>query len=236
MTATKIDPTSPSLPTVWTLGAITLKRLGRGKTLWIGVGLAMLPVIYAVVMQAVRVHASPGDIFAVEILLLAILPALFVAASLGEELETRTSAYLWSRPIARWALLAGKLCALAPIVVVLMVAGWWIAIEVAVHTMPTAASLVGITAAAVATSLVTAGIATVVPRFAMVLSIGYLLLDLFIGALPFSIDALSITYQARAMAGLSSGDPAFASPAIAMLVVTGIWTAIGLLRIRRLEV
>lgn len=236
--APELEPSTGSLSAVWTLAAITLTRLRRGKAPWIGALIATLPVMYAGAIRIGEFQASPGDVFAIEVLLLAILPAMFVAASLGEELETRTSAYLWSRPIERWALVAGKLCALAPVVVVLMAGSWWIASQLAVHAMPSAASLVAITAATIATSLIAAGIATVVPRFAMVLSIGYLMLDLFLGALPFSIDAVSITHQARAMAGLASGlsGPAYASSAIAMLVITGIWAAIGLLRIRRLEV
>lgn len=231
------ETTPGALSTVWTLAAITLRRLGRGKALWIGILIALMPVLFGVAVRSFQFRVKPDEVFDIQVLLLAILPAMFAGASLGEELESRTSAYLWSRPIARWALVAGKLCALAPVVVVLLVGSWWIAIELALRTTPAAASLVALAAAGFAASLVAAGIATVVPRFAMVLSIGYLLLDLFIGAMPFSIDALSITYQARAMAGLAAGSgPVYASPAIALVVIAGIWTAIGLLRIRRLEV
>jgi ABC-type transport system involved in multi-copper enzyme maturation permease subunit len=232
------EATPGSLSTVWTLAAITLRRLLRGKALWIGLLIALLPVIFGIAVRGGRFHAKPDDVFTIQVLLLAILPPMLAGAPLGEELENRTSAYLWSRPIARWALVAGKLCALAPIVVVLLVAGWSIAIEVAMQTPPTGANLIALAAAGIAASLVAAGIATVVPRFAMVLSIGYMLVDLFIGGLPFSVDALSITWHARAMAGLASGlpGPVFASPTIALALIAGVWTAIGLLRIRRLEV
>ena len=104
---------------VWTLAAVTLKRLGRGKALWIGGLLAALPVLSASVLHARRFAASPDDLFKPTTLLLVLLPAMFIGASLGEEIEDRSSTYLWSRPIARGAVLAGKLCALTPIVIAL---------------------------------------------------------------------------------------------------------------------
>lgn len=232
-----IDPTPRPLSTVRIVAAITLRRLGRGKALWIGAAFAALPAIYAAVVRGFRIRVGPSDLFDFEVLLLAVLPAMFIAASVGEDLEDRTSAYLWSRPIARWALLAGKLCALAPIVAALLVGSLCVAFEAGLHTMPSATSCLALAAGCVATSLISAGIATVVPRHAMALSIGYLLVDQFIGALPFTASWLSITwYQTRAMAGLSGGEPVFAAPAIAMVAIAGIWTAIGVLRIRRLEV
>jgi hypothetical protein len=70
----------------------------------------------------------------------------------------------------------------------------------------------------------------------MALTVGYMLADLFVGAMPFSVQQLSITRQTGALAGFASDAPGIAAPVIGMLVVAGIWTAIGLLRIRRLEV
>lgn len=221
---------------IWTLAGITLKRLGRGKALWIGVVFAVLPLIYAGVAQAGRFAFEARTQFELSALLLAVLPAMFVGASVGEEIEDRTSTYLWSRPIARWAVLAGKLVALTPIVVALIVAGWYAEFEVARRAAPTLASLLALAAGATASSLVVAGIAVIVPRHGTALTIGYMLVDLFIGAMPFSLQALSITYQSRVMAGLSHDPQAFAAPAIAMAVIAGIWIAIGVLRIRRLEV
>jgi ABC-type transport system involved in multi-copper enzyme maturation permease subunit len=216
-----------------TLAGVTLVRLGRGKALWIGAALAALPVVFAAVLQA-RGHASPSELFAPSMLLFAVLPALLVGASVGEEIEERTSTYLWSRPIVRWAVLAGKLLALTPIVVALSVGGWVIASALATAG-PSIASCLGLAAGAVACSLVVAGIAVVVPRHGMALTIAYMLVDLFLGGLPFSLQQLSITYQTRALAGLA-GEPAIAAPLIGLVVIAGAWMAIGLGRIRRIEV
>jgi hypothetical protein len=160
---------------------------------------------------------------------------MFISASIGEEIEERTSTYLWSRPIARWGVIAGKLCALAPIVLVLIVGGWYVAYEIWAGHAPTLASAVALAAGCVGVSLAAAGIATIVPKHGMAFTIAYMLIDLFIGALPFSLRELSITYHTTLLSGLSSEPPQVAAPAISLLVLGGIWSAIAYVRIQRLE-
>jgi len=224
----------PTSAMIRTLVGVTLKRLTRGKALWIAAALAALPVVFATVLAARDRSASPSELFAPTMLLFAVLPALLVGASVGEEIEDRTSTYLWSRPIARWAVLAGKLLALTPIVAALIVGGWAIAGALAAGAPPVAAIL-GVAAGAVATSLVVAGIAVVVPRHGMALTIAYMLVDLFIGELPFSVQQITVSYHTRVLAGLQ-GPSAIAAPLIGLTVIAGVWTAIGLRRIRRIEV
>lgn len=229
----KLVPTT--LSTIWTLAGVTLKRLGRGKALWIGGMFAALPVAYASIVHSRHVTPAPDDLFKIPLLLLAILPAIYIGASIGEELEDRTSTYLWSRPIARGAVLAGKLAALVPIVIALLVGGWFAGIMIWTEAAPSLTSCVALAAGCVAASLVAAGIATVVPKHGMALTIGYMLVDLFIGAMPFSLNALSITNQANVLADLGGATPEIATPLIAMGVIAGLWGAIGVVRIRRLE-
>lgn len=227
----QVPPTSAMIRT---LVGVTLKRLTRGKALWIAALLAALPVGFAAVLAARGRPASPSELFAPSLLLFAVLPALLVGASVGEDIEDRTSTYLWSRPIARWAVLAGKLIALTPIVAALIAGGWAIASALA-GSAPPVAAILGVAAGAVATSLVVAGIAVVVPRHGMALTIAYMLVDLFVGELPASAQQLAVTYHTRVLAGLQ-GPPAIAAPLIGLAVIAGIWTAIGLRRIRRIEV
>jgi ABC-type transport system involved in multi-copper enzyme maturation permease subunit len=224
----------PTSVLIRTLAGVTLKRLTRGKALWIAAVLAALPVVFASVLQARGRPASPSELLAPSLLLFAVLPALLVGASVGEELEDRTSTYLWSRPIVRWAVLAGKLIALTPIVVVLSVGGWVVASVVA-GGAPSVAGGLGLAAGAIASSLVVAGIAVVVPRHGMALTIAYMLVDLFVGELPVSVQQLAVTYHTRVLAGLQ-GPPAIAAPLIGLVAIAGVWTAIGFRRIRRIEV
>jgi ABC-type transport system involved in multi-copper enzyme maturation permease subunit len=224
-----------TISTLRTLAGVTLRRLVRGKALWIGALLCALPAVYAVTVHGRHADASLDSLFRLSLLLLALLPAMFVGASIGEEIEDRTSTYLWSRPIARWAVLAGKLCVLAPIVIALVVAGWVLGVAIWSQALASATSCLALAASGLATSVIAAAIATVVPKHAMAFTIGYLLVDAFIGAMPFSLAGLSIMHQAVELARLSDGPPAIGSAAIAMAVVTGLWGAIGVLRIRRIE-
>ena len=221
---------------IWTLAGVTLKRLGRGMALWISALFTALPLIYAGIAHGGRLQFHPKLQFGFSVLPLALLPAMLVGASIGEEIEQRTATYLWSRPIARWAVLAGKLVALVPIVTALVVASWLASAWIATEQLPPLASSVALAAGAIASSLVVAGIAVLVPKHGTALTIGYMLVDLFVGALPFSLQALSITYQIRVIAGLADDPQAFVTPAIALAAIAGVWTAIGVVRIRRLEV
>jgi ABC-type transport system involved in multi-copper enzyme maturation permease subunit len=224
-----------TLSTMWTLAGVTLKRLGRGKALWIAVLFAALPVAYASIVRTRHMSDSARDLFNVSTLLLAIVPAMFISASIGEEIEERTSTYLWSRPIARWAVLAGKLVALVPLVIALVVGGWYVGLRTENAGAPLASSCVALAVGCVAASLIAAGIATVLPKHGMSLTIGYMLIDVFIGALPFSLRELSITHQTGVLARIGSDPPSTSSALIAMAIVAGIWGAVAFLRIQRLE-
>jgi len=221
--------------TVRTLAGVTLKRLGRGKALWIGAMIAALPVVYAAIVHAAQRLVSPDDLFIFLRPLLALLPAMFVAASIGEEIEDRTSTYLWSRAIERWAVLAGKLCALAPIVIALIVGAWLLSTEILTRAAPTVVSCVALAAGALVASLTAAGIATAVPRHGMALTIGYMLVDNFVGVLPISLRTISITHQTRVLAHLEGGPFVVATPVIALAAIAVVWGTIGFVRIRRLE-
>jgi ABC-type transport system involved in multi-copper enzyme maturation permease subunit len=220
---------------VWTLAGLTLTRLRRGKAIWIGALIAALPVVFAA-SGALPVSASMDRKILLAVTpVLALLPAMFVASSLGEELESRTSTYLWSRPIARWAVLAGKLAALVPLVIALTVGGWAVAIALVTRAAPSLISCAAIAAGCAAISLVAAGIATLVPKHGMALTISYVLVDMFFGAWPFSLAELSVTHQVRAMANLRGEPPMLAGPLIGMIVVAAIWAVVALSRVRRLE-
>ena len=78
-------------------------------------------------------------------------------------------------------------------------------------------------------------ISTVVPRHAMALTIGYLLVDNFVAVMPASLRELALAHQIAALAGLAD-DAAIATPLIALAAIAGVWTAVGLYRIRRIEV
>ncbi|HEX4416315.1 MAG TPA: ABC transporter permease subunit [Kofleriaceae bacterium] len=227
---------TPTRSPVATLARVTLRRLVRGRGLWVGALIALTPVLYGYVRRMSAGASEPRDLMLSTTPLLVLIPALFVASSIGEELESKTSTYLWSRPIERWQILAGKLCALVPLVIGLVVAGWLVGNLVGAGAAPSAISCVALAAGCVVIALIAAGIALLAPRQGMALTISYLLVDTFIGAWPFSLAELSVTHQVRVLAGLTDDPPAIVTPLVGMLIIAAIWGAVGFRRISRLEV
>ncbi len=226
--------TTPStLTALSALARVTLRRTLRRKTLWVAAGLAVCPTVFANLMHGRSVISDVDDAFNVAKTLLAILPALFVASSIGEEIEDRTATYLWSRPVARWTVVIGKLLALAPIVMAFMVASWVLASAVAFHGAFIVEPAIALAAGALAVAVASAGIASLVPRHGMALAIIYVLADLFIGALPTSLNKLSMTFHAGM---LWQADADKLTSGLSLAAIALVWLAAGLRRVRRLEV
>jgi hypothetical protein len=96
-------------------------------------------------------------------------------------------------------------------------------------------SCVALAAGCAVIALIATGISATVPKHGMALTIGYMMIDTFIGAWPFSLAELSITHQARVLANLGDGPPVLATPLLAMAVVAAIWGTVGFTRIRNIE-
>jgi ABC-type transport system involved in multi-copper enzyme maturation permease subunit len=222
-----------------TIASLTLMRVFRGRALWVSGAIAMLPIFFAYMLRDREGSelATGIDIFAFEQLVLAVLPALLVAASVGEEIEDRTTTYLWSRPVPRWTVLAGKLLAMVPIIWALSIASWCTAMLVATEQLPGYESCLALAIGATALSVIAASIATLVPRYGMALSICYMLFfDLPLGGLPAAIENVSVTRHTRVIAEMVSDlEDSRASAAIGLATIALLWAVVGLWRIRRLE-
>lgn len=219
-----------------TIATLTWRRLVRGRALAVSVGLALVPVAYALAMARGGWPVLADELLGFELLVLAVLAPMLVASSIGEDIEDRTATYLWSRPVPRWAVLAGKLVALAPLVAVLAVASWGAATWVSGGGWSLVRSSGALAAGAVALSLIATGLATLGPRHGVALTICYLLfVDLPIGVLPVSLRALSASYQVRALSGLAPADAAIGSALLALGLLGAGWATVAALRIRRLE-
>ncbi len=223
------------LGTTATIAALTWTRLLRGRALWVAILVAMLPLAYAAVTRSINEPAGP-ELFAIEVLILAVLAPMLVGASIGEEIEDRTTTYLWSRPVPRWAVLAGKLVALAPLAAAIVIVSWIGAARLAWDTWPPLLSCAALGAGALTMSFLATGIATLAPRHGMALSIVYMLFfDFPVGILPATLRELSVAHQVRSLAGsnLLENDPVTA--VIALAIISGVWILIAALRVRRLE-
>ncbi len=211
---------------------ITFVRLRRGRALWIGVGIAALPVLFALVMAKSReLGQGAAATFSLVQLVLCVLPAMFVASTIGDDIEDRTITYLWSRAVPRESILFGKLLALAPVVVGLVLAAWAASTLIIARAAPDPRALLGLGLGALAACALAAGIGALVPKHGMALTICYLLfIDTLLGAMPVSLANIAITHHARTVAETGS-----LAAALGLIGISALWLAIGTWRIRRLE-
>ncbi len=224
-----------ALASTLTMAALTWKRLIRGRALWVCLVIAVLPVFYAAASGG-RSGLAGDEIFVFEVLVAAVLAPMFVASSIGEEIEDRTTTYLWSRPIPRWSIVVGKLLALVPVAAVVVVASWALSGQLAWHHAPDVRSCAALVSGVFALSVLSAGIATLAPRHGMALSICYILFfDSPLGVLPATLRELSITHQVRSLAGIWANENGIETPLIALALLTALWALIAAGRIRRLE-
>jgi len=220
------------------IAGLTWTRLWRGRAIWVSGFLAALPVLIASVVG--RNGPNPGgidDVLEVSIWLLAIMPALHLASSLSDELEERTAAYLWSRPIPRWTIITGKMLALIPLVAAMEILGAVIAgqrLGALGTTMTVDRVAIGLGLGVFAASCCSLGISTLWPKHGMAISMVYILfVDLAIGVIPASLQNLSITHHVRSI--IDQDGQLTATPLIGLGAIALVWLAVALSRIRRLE-
>jgi ABC-2 type transport system permease protein len=218
------------------LARLTWRLLWRGKAVWVSLVLAALPLIVAVLSQS-RPQDLDDVVLPISILLLSILSPLYVASSLAEELEERTAAYLWSRPLPRWTIITGKLVAMVPMVAALLLGGT-LAAAAAIGAIGTTLSIdhlfVGMPLGIVAYASCSAGIATIAPKHGMAVALVYFLfVDTPLSLIPASIRELSLQYHVRSLVDASG--PYDTGSLIALVVFSVVWLAVALWRVRRLE-
>ena len=217
------------------IARVSFRRSLRTRAL-IGAALvAALPVVMAVIFQAVGEHEARG-VYRLAELCAAVLVGLAVAGPLGEELEDRTIAYLWARPLPHWSLVTGKLLALVPVVSVMAAA--MLAVALAAGNTPTATieRAAGALAGGVAVrACIGAAMGTLLPRQALALTVGYLFfVDLPLGFIPARLQVVSIVYHENALAGLATGEGT-SSAVIGLAAIGLVWLAVALWRVRRIE-
>ena len=233
MSAAALSPLS-AFGAIAAMAALTWKRTLRSRTLRISAVLALLP---AAAGFAMRSTSLPDDqlwtnLLRTELVLLAVLCPLYAAASLGDEIESGTMTYLWSRPLPRWTIAAGKLVALTPIVALMLVGSAAAGMLVARGMLPPPAGLFALVLGAITISIAATGIAMLVPRHSMVVPIAFVLfIDLPIGELPLALYRLSMTHHLRV---IGEGTATGASYGW-LLGLTAFWAALGLWRLRRFE-
>lgn len=218
------------------IAGLTLTRLWRGRAIWVSVLLAAVPAAMSNLINGPS-GRHLDDLLEISILLLAVIPTLHVASSLAEELEDKTAAYLWSRPIPRWSIITGKMVALIPFVAVLLIAG---AVGAAANigaigtTLAPGRVAIGLGLGVFAASCCAVGIGTAAPKHgAAIAMLTMLFVDFPMGLVPASLSNLSITHHVRSI--IYQGGSLSAAPLIGLGVISAVWLTVAFARVRRLE-
>jgi hypothetical protein len=219
------------LAAVLAIARLTAWRLVHSRALLFGIVVAALPIAFAAALRGRTGYALRS--FEVEQLLLVVLPAIVVAASITSDLDDRSITYLWSRPIRRWTLVVGKLVVLSPYVAVLVAIGWLVATGVGAGKLASMPSVGALACGALVSSVVAAGLTIAAPRYGMLLTIVYMLVDGVIGQIPAGIQALSITRDVADIASVTHGS--WLAATISLATITVAWSMYGLRKIRLLE-
>lgn len=111
--------------TVRAAADLTVLRLRRGRSVWFSIAIAALLLVAA---AAIRMSSKVAPMilwdamidYPLRRVLVFLVPFLFCATALSEEIEGRTATYLFSRPASRAAILMGKWVAGAGLAVLIV--------------------------------------------------------------------------------------------------------------------
>jgi hypothetical protein len=219
------------------VASVTAKRLTRGAGWVISLLFAALPPgIAALVVRLGDAKAtfSLGNTFGGEAVVLGIVMALLVAWPVGQDLEDRTAAYVWARPLPRWAILVGKLAVVTPIAMAMFVASW-VAAALLTGQPLEPGPIVALCAAVVVGSIIASALALLLPRHPLVLALIVLaLLDPVVGAMSGGVALATVTYNARVIAGFEDAD--VVTSACALVVLASVWGWLAVRKLSRTEV
>ena len=218
------------------VAGVAVKRLTRGAGWVIALLFAAVPPGIATLVMRLGhgKQLSLDDTFGTESIVLGIVMGLLIAWPVGQDLEDRTAAYVWARPVPRWAVLVGKLAVSTPIAIALFAASW-VATCVLTAQPIASAPIVGLCAAVVVGSVIASALALLLPRHPLVLALVVLaLLDPVVGAMSGGVALATVSYNARVIAGFEQAD--VVTSACALVVLAALWGWLALSRLARTEV
>lgn len=221
------------------IGRMSLTRLARSKALWISAALAMLPVLGAILISGSSKSAATNwtMVHLTLRLTIVLIPPLVVGASLADDIGEKSSAYLWSRALPRWVIVAAKIIYLVPVIfglaAVSATLAWLIAHDAAgVDAADLARTLVGIAATTIAASALTMMAVVLAPRFGVVIALCWLLtLDVALGGRAMGARVIATSFSIAAFAEDRDVVVALVSAA----VIAAGCLAVALKRIDRIE-
>ncbi len=222
------------------IAQLTLTRFLRSKIIFVAGVIALLPMIPLIVTSSQHDNAGRHwkEFIELTAFVQLLVASLLTAPVIAEEIDDKTYAYLWSRPIPRWAILAGKLLVGCLISIAMMSICLVLGSRVAKVGDPAAivSALVGMALGVVTTGCMASAFGTLLPKHPLAASIGYfLVLDLGIGAMPFAIARFSVMHNVVALSGYGPDANTVVASVFWLLGLAALSTASTLRRLARKE-
>lgn len=221
------------VPAAKVLARLAWLRLIRGRTLYVTGVLAVVPIVLAAIARGEPKKAAwEASLEAVLRFVIPLGAAIHVSGAVGDELEQKTFTYLWSRPIPRASVIAGRLAVMTPLIFGVAAAATLASFLVAggaTGADDLMAGLAGAGASALGCSLFAVGGGALFPRQPMLFTMGvFLTVEQFLFAIP-AAKHLSIVSHTRVIAGLEA-DGSKGAAAFGLALLSAGWLAIGLYR------
>ena len=219
---------------------LTTLRFVRSRVLWVAALFAFLPLLPFAFSAGAGddPHTRWADYFEVISYVHMLVAALLMAPVVAEEIEEKTYTYLWSRPIPRWSVLAGKLMSGATLAGLILTASALAATAVT-GLADSALLLQGIAAlllGALCVGCVSASLGIFMPKHSLAISITYfLLLDSMVGAMPFAGARMSVMHNVLAISGHGPDKNSFAVSLAWLGGVAVFWTLLAIWNLGRKE-
>ena len=223
-------------------------RLLRGRTKWLSGLLALMPPAFAALLVGGG-DETPAEAWEIVGFFAMQLPALLaiavhLAPAVGDELESRTYTYLWSRPMRRRAVLYGKLLATAPPIAALFllsVVGTWAVIwqgDAGAHLEELARALLATLGVVSAGAMLALATSSLLPRRPLAFVLGYVLLgEQLMGFVPL-LQKVSISFHAASISGTHPPElvvGTLADGVLGLVVLSVVWLGVAVWRVESAE-
>tara|TARA_R110002096_G_scaffold299503_6_gene494192 strand:- start:94790 stop:95524 length:735 start_codon:yes stop_codon:yes gene_type:complete len=229
-----------SVGAVMAIAQLTLTRFLRSKVIFVAGILAMLPLIPLLVAtnQDTEIAENWRGLIGVSALVQLLVASLLTAPVIAEEIDDKTYAYLWSRPIPRWSILAGKLLVGSLVAIVMIGISLGLGSKIAnVSDVATIAKAVGgMALGVIATGCIASALGTLLPKHPLAVSVSYfLVLDFGIGVMPFAAARMSVMHNVIAISGVGPDANTIVTSILWLVGLSVFWTTITLRRLVRKE-
>jgi ABC-type transport system involved in multi-copper enzyme maturation permease subunit len=222
------------------IARLTLLRFLRSRVLWIAGVFALLPMVPFALGAGVEDDVSQRwhDYMAAMSYMQMLVASLLMSPAIAEEIEDKTYTYLWSRPIPRFSVLAGKLMTGTLIASTLLIAS--ALVTTLVVGMPDVLvlvqSLLALLLGVMAVGLISSSLGILLPKHAIAASLTYfMVLDLILGALPFAAARISVSHNVTEIGVGPGGESSTAMSLLWLAIVSLLWGTLALWNLSRKE-